>query len=200
MVRGTLRHAGYCSAWNVLVQLGCCDDTYSMERVGEMSHEDFINSFLDDSPALSVEEKVCAAFGLAPDSGEIQRLRWSGFFSPEKIGLSQGTPAQLLEHILTKKWKLGKGDKDFIVMWHRFGFQIENKQRSIVSHLTVTGENEVETAMARTVGLPLAIATKLLLQGKIKKRGVVIPIEKEIYDPVLAELTTLGIRLDEEAI
>ena len=69
-----------------------------------------------------------------------------------------------------------------------------------VSHLTVTGENEVETAMARTVGLPLAIATKLLLEGKIKKRGVVIPIEKEIYEPVLAELTTLGIRLDEEAI
>jgi len=200
MVRGTLRHAGYCSAWNVLVQLGCCDDTYSMERVGEMSHENFINSFLDDSPDHSVEEKVCATFGLSSDSGEIQRLRWSGFFSGEKVGLSQGTPAQILEHILTKKWKLGKGDKDFIVMWHRFGFQIENKQKSIVSHLTVTGENEVETAMARTVGLPLAIATKLLLEGKIKKRGVVIPIEKEIYDPVLAELTTLGIRLDEEAI
>ena len=200
MVRGTLRHAGYCSAWNVLVQLGCCDDTYDMERVGPMSHEDFLNSFLDDSPALSVEEKVCATFGVARDSGEIQRLRWSGFFSSEKIGLSQGTPAQILEHILTKKWKLGKGDRDFIVMWHRFGFQIENKQKSIVSHLTVTGENEVETAMARTVGIPLAIATKLLLEGKIKKRGVVIPIEKEIYDPVLAELTTLGIRLDEEPI
>ena len=200
MVRGTLRHAGYCSAWNILVQLGCCDDTYNMERVAQMSHEDFINSFLDYSPDLSVEEKVCAAFELAPDSGEIQRLRWSGFFSSEKIGLSQGTPAQILEHILTKKWKLGKGDKDFIVMWHRFGFQIEGKNKSIVSHLTVTGENEVETAMAKTVGIPLGIATKLLLQGKIKKRGVVIPIEKEIYDPVLAELTTLGIRLDEQGV
>ncbi len=114
--------------------------------------------------------------------------------------MSQGTPAQILEHILTKKWKLGKGDKDFIVMWHRFGFQIEGKNKSIVSHLTVTGENEVETAMAKTVGIPLGIATKLLLQGKIKKRGVVIPIEKEIYDPVLAELTTLGIRLDEQGV
>jgi saccharopine dehydrogenase-like NADP-dependent oxidoreductase len=200
IVRGTLRHAGYCSAWNILVQLGCCDDTYNMERVAQMSHEDFINSFLDYSPDLSVEEKICAAFELAPDSGEIQRLRWSGFFSSEKIGLSQGTPAQILEHILTKKWKLGKGDKDFIVMWHRFGFQIEGKNKTIVSHLTVTGENEVETAMSKTVGIPLGIATKLLLQGKIKKRGVVIPIEKEIYDPVLAELTTLGIRLDEQGV
>jgi saccharopine dehydrogenase (NADP+, L-glutamate forming) len=200
MVRGTLRHAGYCSAWNILVQLGCCDDTYNMEGVDQMSHEDFINSFLDYRPGLSAEEKICAAFRLAAESGEIQRLRWSGFFSPEKIGLSHGTPAQILEHILTKKWKLGKGDKDFIVMWHRFGFQIEGKYKSIISHLTVTGENEVETAMAKTVGIPLGIATKLLLQGKIKKRGVVIPIDKEIYDPVLAELTTLGIRLDEQGV
>ena len=91
---------------------------------------------------------------------------------------------------LSEYWALVKSER----------IRIENKQKSIVSHLTVTGENEVETAMARTVGLPLAIATKLLLEGKINKRGVVIPIEKEIYDPVLAELTTLGIRLDEEAI
>jgi len=200
MVRGTLRHAGYCSAWNILVQLGCCDDTYNIENVGHMSHADFINSFLDYNALLSAEEKVCAAFGLVPGSDEIQRLRWSGFFSSEKIGLTEGTPARIVEQILTKKWKLGKGDKDFIVMWHRFGFRIGEEQRSIVSHLTVTGENEVETAMARTVGLPLAIATKLLLQGKISKRGVVIPIEKEIYDPVLAELTTLGIRLDEKTV
>jgi saccharopine dehydrogenase (NADP+, L-glutamate forming) len=136
-------------------------------------------------------------FDLAPDSSEIQRLRWSGFFSSEKIGLTHGTPAQILEHILTKRWKLVKGDKDFIVMWHRFGFQIHNEQKSIVSHMTVTGDDETETAMSRTVGIPLAITAKLLLQGKIKKRGVLIPIEKEIYDPVLAELNTLGIHLEE---
>ena len=67
-----------------------------------------------------------------------------------------------------------KGDKDFIVMWHRFGFQIGGKHKSIISHLTVTGENGVETAMAKTVGIPLGIATKLLLQGKIKKNEVLL--------------------------
>jgi saccharopine dehydrogenase-like NADP-dependent oxidoreductase len=198
MLRGTLRNAGYCSAWNVFVQLGCCDDSFAMEQVADMSHRDFINSFLDYSPVLSVEEKICYAFNLKPDSDEMQRLHWSGLFSTEKIGLSKGTPAQVLEHILTKRWKLVKGDKDLIVMWHRFGFQIGKEQRSIISHLTVTGEDEVETAMSRTVGIPLAIAAKLLVQGKIKKSGVLIPIEKEIYDPVLAELNTLGIRLEEQ--
>ena len=198
MIRGTLRNAGYCSAWNIFVQLGCCDDTYTMEQVEQMSHREFINSFLYYSPDLSVEEKICDAFGLSADSGEMQRLAWSGLFSSEKIELTAGTPAQILEHILNKKWKLIKGDKDFIVMWHRFGFQINKEKKNIVSHLTVTGDNEIETAMSRTVGLPLAIAAKLLLQGKIQKRGVAIPIEKEIYDPVLAELRTLGIAIDEE--
>ncbi|HEX6226564.1 MAG TPA: saccharopine dehydrogenase C-terminal domain-containing protein [Chryseolinea sp.] len=200
MVRGTLRNAGYCSAWNIFVQLGCCDDTFTMDGVSEMTHREFINSFLDYSPVLSVEEKLCAAFALAKDGEEMQRLRWSGLFSSEKIGLSNGTPAQILEHILSKRWRLVKGDKDFIVMWHRFGFQMNGSKKFIVSHLTVTGADETETAMSRTVGIPLAIAAKLLLSGKITKRGVLIPIEADIYEPILTELSDLGIALKEERL
>ena len=198
MVRGTLRHAGYCSAWNIFVQLGCCDDTYKMEGVAQMTHSDFLNSFLDFTSATPVEEKICKAFNITPDSNEIQRLRWSGLFSTETVGLAEGTPAQVLEHILNKKWKLAKGDRDFIVMWHRFGVQVNGQAKNIISHLTVAGQNEIETAMARTVGLPLGIAAKLLLEGKIKQRGVVIPTTKEIYEPLLGELNTLGISLVEE--
>lgn len=200
MVRGTLRNAGYCKTWNIFVQLGCCDDTYTMEGVDQMTHRDFINSFLDFNPVLSVEEKLCDMFGLVADGDEMQRMRWSGLFSSEKIGLSAGTPAQVLEHILNKKWQLAKGDRDFIVMWHRFGYLLNNEKKSIVAHLTVAGENEVETAMAKTVGIPLGISAKLLLAGKIKQRGVVIPIDKEIYEPVLAELRTLEIRVVENEI
>ena len=200
IVRGTLRHAGYCSAWNIFVQLGCCDDTYKMDGVDQMTHRDFLNSFLDSSATLTLEEKLYKDFNLTPDSGEIQRLRWSGLFSTETIGLSEGTPAQLLEHILNKRWKLAKGDKDLIVMWHRFGYQIAGQRKSFISHLTVAGENEIETAMARTVGLPLGIAAKLLLEGKIKQRGVIIPTAKEIYDPLLAELNAFGISLIEDEV
>ncbi len=127
----------------------------------------------------------------------MQRLGWSGFFEPEPIGLPGGTPAQILEHILNKKWKLAKGDKDLIVMWHRFGYTLEHKKKIVTAHLTVVGEDETNTAMAKTVGLPLAICAKLLLTGKIAQRGVIIPTDKEIYGPVLGELGTLGIRVDE---
>jgi saccharopine dehydrogenase-like NADP-dependent oxidoreductase len=83
-------------------------------------------------------------------------------------------------------------------MWHRFRFLKDDVQKEIQAHLIATGENEINTAMAKTVGLPLAIVTRLLLEGKIKARGVVIPVLKEIYDPVLEELQEFGIRLNEE--
>jgi saccharopine dehydrogenase-like NADP-dependent oxidoreductase len=200
MLRGTLRNKGYCSAWNVLVQLGCCDDSYPMEGVETMTHAGFVNSFLDNKKALSVEEKLIAHFKITGDGEEMKRLRWSGLFSDEKVGLTIGSPAQILEHILSKKWKLTPGDKDFIVMWHRFVFELNGATKEIQAHLTVTGKDEVDTAMAKTVGLPLAIAAKLLLEGKIKSRGVVIPVGKDIYEPVLMELSQLGIGLVERDI
>ena len=194
MLRGTLRNQGYCSAWNILVQLGCCDDSYWMENVASMTHRTFISSFLDLHNE-SLEEKLELMFDLKFDSEELKRLRWSGFFSVELVGLTKGTPAQILEHILNKKWKLQSGDKDFIVMWHRFKFLKDGKENEIQAYLTAKGDDEVSTAMAKTVGLPLGIAAKLLLQGKIEQRGVRIPVTREIYEPVLKELSELGIRL-----
>jgi saccharopine dehydrogenase (NADP+, L-glutamate forming) len=200
MLRGTLRNKYYCSAWNVLVQLGCCDDSYYMEGVESLTHEGFINSFLESNSALSAEENLCKTFSLTKNSEELRRLRWSGLFSTEKVGLTKGTPAQVLEHILNKKWQLTAGDKDFIVMWHRFIYEQQGSRKEIQSYLAVTGEDEVQTAMAKTVGLPLGIAAKLLMLEKIKSRGVVIPVAKEIYDPILQELSSLRVSMVEREI
>lgn len=200
MVRGTLRNKGFCSAWNVLVQLGCCDDTYTMEGVEDLTHCAFINAFLDFHALRSVEEKVCIAFGLEVDGEEMKRLRWSGLFSEERIGIENGTPAQILEHILSKKWKLNPGDKDFIVMWHRFVYELDGRSKEIQAHLTATGEDETDTAMAKTVGLPLGIAAELLLEQKITSRGVVIPVTKQMYEPILKALSGLGIQLVEREL
>jgi saccharopine dehydrogenase (NADP+, L-glutamate forming) len=196
MVRGTLRNKGYCPAWNVLVQLGCCDDTYAMEGVAGMTHRGFVNAFVE-APSAKLQEKIAAMFQISRDGEEMKRLHWSGLFSEENVGLSSGTPAQILEHILTKKWKLNPGDKDLIVMWHRFRFTIAGKEKEIQAHLVATGETEIHTAMAKTVGLPVGIAAKLLLEGRIKTRGVVIPVTKEFYDPILEALASYGIRLIE---
>jgi saccharopine dehydrogenase (NADP+, L-glutamate forming) len=193
MVRGTLRNPGFCAAWDVLVQLGCTDDSYAMEGVDQLTHRDFINAFLDLDPHKNIEENLCRQMNLDMHGEEMARLKWSGFFEKELIGLENGTSARILEHILNKKWKLSPSDKDLVVMWHRFIFENGGKQGEIQSSLVITGEDSTRTAMARTVGLPMALATKLLVQNRISARGVVIPVTREFYDPILFGLKEMGV-------
>ena len=196
MLRGTLRNKGFCSAWNILVQLGCCDDTYEMDGVGSMTHRSFLESFLPEkSGSGRIEDKITQLTGAL--CADLTRLRWSDMFSDDSIGLTKGTPAQILEHILNKKWRLESHDKDQIVMWHRFIFKKDKKTYQIQSTLVGTGKDSTNTPMAQTVGLPLAIAAKLLLEGKIKAKGVLIPTTPEFYGPILAELKSRGIELND---
>jgi saccharopine dehydrogenase (NADP+, L-glutamate forming) len=197
LYRGTFRRPGYCKAWDVFVQLGATDDTYQMEEVSKMTHRDFINSFLSYNPNDSVELKLAHYLNLQIDGPEMYRLRWAELFTDELVGIEQGTPAQILEHILKKKWTLNENDKDMIVMWHKFDFIDNGKHRQVQSTMVAIGEDTTHTGMSKTVGLPMAIAAKLILQGKILSKGVQIPILKEIYDPILEELSELGIELSE---
>lgn len=199
MLRGTLRYEGFCSAWNVLVQLGCCDDTYQMEDVDSMTHRQFIESFVFRG-GHSITEAIGGMLGLDPNGEEMKKLAWSGLFSDELVGLQSGSPARILEHILLKKWTLNADDRDFVVMWHRFIYEQDGKRHALQAHLTATGANATETAMARTVGLPLGIAAGLIMEGKIHTRGVAIPVSRDIYEPVLRELRASGIELIEEGI
>jgi saccharopine dehydrogenase-like NADP-dependent oxidoreductase len=196
LLRGTLRYKGFSRAWNVLVQLGCCDDTYEMTGVEKMKHVDFINSFLKDGDS-SAEDKLISHMSLNPNGGEMARLRWSGLFSDEPVGLTKGTPAAILEHILNKKWILKPNDRDLVVMWHEFGFESDGRKKTIEASLVVKGESGQRTAMAKTVGLPMGIAIRLILERRIKQRGVLIPVAHEFYDPILAELKLNGIELIE---
>lgn len=199
MLRGTLRYKNFCGAWNVLVQLGCCEDSYEMEKVESMTHRQFMGSFVAQG-GNSIEASVCDALSLDPRGPEMERLTWSGLFSNELVGLQQGTPARILEHILLKRWTLQSEDKDFVVMWHRFVYEENGQRRTLLAHLTATGLNSIETAMARTVGLPLGIAACLLMQKRITTRGIAIPVTRDIYEPVLNELRALGIGLIETSV
>jgi saccharopine dehydrogenase-like NADP-dependent oxidoreductase len=199
--RGTLRRPGFCRSWDIFIQMGMTDDSYEMEGVANMTHRDFVNSFLAYSLRDSVELKFKYYLNLSQDEDHfMDRFVWLGLFSDEKVGLDKGTPAQILQHLLEKKWALAEDDKDMIVMWHKFGYKINGEQKEINASMVMLGKNQDETAMALTVGLPLAIIAKLMLQGKINRTGVELPIYKEIYEPVLAELAELGCTFQEEHV
>ena len=200
MYRGTLRKIGFCRAWNVFVQLGLTDDSYVIEGSENMTNRDFINSFLAYNPHDSVELKLRHYLGIEQDDYIWEKLVWLGLFEDKKIGLKNATPAQILQKILQDKWSLREEDKDMIVMWHKFNFSQKGVDKEIRSHMVYIGKDNKFTAMSDTVGLPLGIAAKLLLRGKIKNRGVKLPIEREIYLPVLSELEQLGITFEEKEV
>ena len=201
LYRGTLRRPGFCKAWDVFVQLGATDDSFEMENVGEMTHRDFTNSFLFYNPHDSVELKLAQYLNLEMESEEMYKIKWLGMFSDEPVGLEKGTPAQILEHILKKKWSLNDDDKDMIVMWHKFNY-LDHQGEEHEEHSTMVsiGDDATHTGMSKSVGLPLGIATKLILEDKITTPGVVIPIHKEIYAPILEELSEFGFDFIEEKI
>jgi saccharopine dehydrogenase (NADP+, L-glutamate forming) len=198
MIRGTLRYRGFCQAWNILVQLGCCEDQGEL-NTSNMSHRDFMSLFLPGGSGAP-EQKISEITGVAAESQEMSMLQWTGLFENENIGLDTGTPAQILEHILNKKWKMLPGDLDQVVMWHQFVYTLNGSEHEIQASLVSEGVENGPTAMARTVGLPAGIAARLILEEKIKVRGVQIPVLPEIYEPVLEELKTHGIELREHQI
>lgn len=198
MYRGTMRRPGFSKTWDVFVQLGCTDDSFIIEDSENMTYREFINSFLRYELHTLVEEKIARYLDIREDSDIMYKLRWLGIFDNIEIGLKNATPAQILQHILLQKWVLDEDDKDMIVMQHRFIANIKGKQREILSSMVIEGTDQVHTAMSKTVGYPVAIATKLILTGQIKAKGVKIPIDKDIYEPVLSELEEMGIRFVEE--
>lgn len=198
--RGTLRRPGFCRAWDVFVKLGMTDDSYVIEGSENMTHRQFINSFLAYNPNDSVELKLMHYLQIPQDSELMEKLEWLGLFNDEKITIHEATPAQILQHILEKKWSLSPGDKDMIVMFHKFGYELNGERQMIESYMITKGEDESHTAMSKTVGLPVAIATKLILQEKIFSPGVHLPITREIYEPMLTELEKLGIIFTEQNV
>jgi saccharopine dehydrogenase-like NADP-dependent oxidoreductase len=201
MYRGTIRKVGFSRAWNIFIQLGMTDDSYTIENSENMSYRDFVNLFLAYSPSDSVELKLRSYLKIDQDDIMWEKLVELDIFNPKKkIGLKNATPAQMLQKILEESWTLNKDDKDMIVMQHLFGYEKNGKKEQIESSLIVYGENQTYTAMAKTVGLPVGIAALKILKGKIKTPGVQRPITKEVYEPILKELSLYGIEFTERKV
>lgn len=198
MIRGTLRQEGFCAAWDVFVRLGLTDDSYALENSARLTYSELVEALLPEGlPGEDLIARVAALCGLDPAGKELEMVRWTGIFEPVTIGLHQATPAQALQQLLERRWLLRPSDKDMIVMQHEFEYRADGKSWRQLSSLIVTGKDSRFTAMAQTVGLPVAIAARRILSGEWKITGVQVPVIAEIYQPVLRELESLGIRFTE---
>ncbi|MFT4575275.1 MAG: saccharopine dehydrogenase-like NADP-dependent oxidoreductase [Polaribacter sp.] len=201
MYRGTVRKIGFSRAWNTFIQLGMTDDTYTVEESENMTYRDFTNLFLAYSPTDSVELKLRSYLKIDQDDIMWEKLIELDIFSTtKKVGLKNATPAQILQKILSDSWTLEEDDKDMIVMHHKFGYELNGKKHQIESSMVSLGENQTYTAMAKTVGLPVAIAAIKILNKEITTPGVQRPITKEVYEPILKELENYNIFFKEKEV
>ena len=199
MLRGTIRAKGFCDAWNALVRIGLTDATFPIVDSDKLTYHDLMEAFLGISQHTgSVKDRMAKLLEVDPEGEIMHKLEWLGLFSKKRIKVKDATPALILENLLLEKWAMKPSDKDMVIMQHVFEYDLNRKKKKLTSTLVMKGENSEHTAMSKLVGLPLGIFVKLLMQGKIATTGVNIPTMPEVYEPIMAELETLGISFMEE--
>jgi saccharopine dehydrogenase-like NADP-dependent oxidoreductase len=195
LIRGTMRHPGFCDAWNSLVHLGATNDSNLFNINGKVTYRDFTSNLLpkNNHSDDSVETKIARHLEIQENSEIMVKLKWLGLFDEKPLPDGQFTPASILRDLLLEKWKLEPGDRDMVVMQHQIEYVLNNTIKKTYLNSLVIGNDYRDTAMSKTVGLPVGIATRLILENKVHATGVTIPIEKEFYQPILKELSEHGI-------
>ena len=198
LVRGTLRSSGFSQSWDLLVQLGMVRDDASLIWPEGISWSDWTRTFLPAHVEQGKDVRSAVQSLTGAGDEELSRLEWLGLFD-DGTGPSrtEGTPAQIIEALVTERWKLHPDDRDMIVMWHRFEYELNGERKAKTSSLSLEGKDSVFTAMSDTVGLPMALAVKPLLNGAFGTTGVDAPMSKVYYEPLLKGLEALGIRFVE---
>jgi saccharopine dehydrogenase-like NADP-dependent oxidoreductase len=194
-MRATLRFPDFCEGWNALIKLGLTDDNKKVET-SELTYNNWACQHVDTNDS-SPEENMAQFLGVSSKSKVIRQLKFLGLFSTEVINLGEQTNAGILQFLVENKLRMEPTDKDMVVMVHELEFERRNMATRMHSYMIVQGEDNVHTAMAKTVGLPLGIMAKFILQEKIILKGLHIPILPEIYNPVLKELEEFNIRFEE---
>lgn len=204
LLRGTLRYPTFCDAWHVFVWLGMTNEQLAFTNCTQLRFRDFLLAFLYPDDAATVRESfvhtLTNQLGYQADqiADLLEKFDYLDFFSDRCFKQETGSAASLLQEILEEKWCLGDDDRDLVVMHHLVNYKQNGKLHSRSSTLILEGDDNFHTAMAKTVGLPLAMAVRHYLEGSISLQGVHIPIQPEVYQPILAELSKYGIRFNEK--
>ncbi|MGH2644132.1 MAG: saccharopine dehydrogenase C-terminal domain-containing protein, partial [Chitinophagaceae bacterium] len=196
ILRATLRHPEYCEGWQAIVTLGLTDNEKAI-NTDHLTYVDWTMQKVPHGQHLTVEEKIAAYLKIEKNSKIIKQLKFLGLLNNEVIHLGGKTNAQIMLFILTEKIPMKAYDKDMVLLQHDITYELQNKIKKRTGYLITTGEDMLHTAIAKTVGLPLGILSKLILTGKVNVTGLHIPVMKEVYVPVLKELEEQGIRFKE---
>ena len=200
IIRGTLRHPGFCKAWNILVNLGLTNDSIFFQKEDKLSHFDFFKHKINLDSYESVKNYICERFSINENSQALKNLSWSNFFSKQTISSTNKKSSDILYDILKDNWSLEKHDVDLVVMYHSFVYREKNNLKKVESFMKLEGINNFDTAMSRTVGLPMALLIETIISKNLKFEGVLLPFDKVLYEPLLDKLNNNGIIFENRTI
>lgn len=190
--RGVLRFPGWCSTMNAMIALDLLDNTREKE-FKETSYAQFTASLMGADSGEDILHKAVDFLKIEKDSNSIEKLKWLGLFDDNQISISRGTNADVLVNLMLKKMSYGPDEKDMVIVANEIIAQFPDHKEKRSGTMLVEGIPGGDSAMSRAVSLPAAIASKLILNGKIKAKGVHRPLSSEIYIPVLKEMKDLGL-------
>ncbi len=200
VMRGTLRYPGFCDGWNALVKLGLTDGSYPILNAKNMTFHEWIDAYVSNEPGSSIKDRTAHKLGKYANSKVMKQLEWLGLFRKKKINFRTATPALLLEKLLQDKCALQEKDKDLVLIQLEYKYELDGEKKQLISTLKMEGENAKNTAIAKYIGLPIAIFVKMVMNNTIKDTGINVSMKKEIYTPVLEELKEHGIVFNNTAI
>lgn len=197
-LRATLRYPLFCKGWSAIINLGLTNQDDTFETDGA-TYATWLANKTGFKGRGSLQQHVANTLLLEADDKVISMLKWLGLFEERHLPPGKISSSDILLKLLQEKWDMAPGDKDMVVMQHEIEYLHKGEKTVLTSTMVVEGENREHSAMAKTVGLPIAILTRLVLAGKIKPPvGVLLPNMTSVYRPVLTELAHYGITFKEE--
>jgi saccharopine dehydrogenase-like NADP-dependent oxidoreductase len=196
MYRGTLRNIGWCDTWYCIGRLGLLSE--EKKSFHQTTYREFMALLIGHKKPSSLREALARFLGINENSDVIERFEWLGLLSDEKIPENGVSPQDILTNKLKDKLQYGEGERDMIILRHEFDVEYKSHSEKMESTLVDYGIPYGFSSMSRTVGLPAAVSSKLIIDGRVDIKGVHIPIKEEIYKPVLEELEKEGIRFEKK--
>jgi saccharopine dehydrogenase-like NADP-dependent oxidoreductase len=198
-LRATLRHPTFCKGWQALIDLGLNDDKEKLNTAG-MTYIGWLKQVTKHSKG-SIQQHIAKKLDVKPDDKVISMLQWLGVFDERMINQKKATSSQVLLELVSDKMQMNPKDKDMVLMQHEVEYIHKGNKTKMISTMMLKGENSEYTAMAKAVGLPMAILAKFVLTNKIRiPTGVLIPNMSAVYRPILTELNHHGIEFKDEVV